>query len=184
MMFHFAPRINLSGIVSPRWLGICLLCLTALPVVGARPAFAQALGRQEIHRRLAQRRLQAATVNVLIQREQVLLTRLQTIAFPTLGVVIRIVTLQTSLNQNVSTLQTLNNQIALLDQLLAVLAQIDTVNRKIQTLQTRIGQLQRLGTGFLVLQRIANLQETVQDLQTALAALQGQVDTIQGQLIP
>jgi hypothetical protein len=183
-MFHFAPRINLSGIVPPRWLGICLLCLAALPVLGARPAFAQALSRQQIHSLLAQRRLQAAAVNILIQREQVLLTRLQAIAFPTLGVVIRIVTLQTSLNQNLNNLQTLNNQIALLNQLLAVLDQIDAVNRKIQTLQRRIAALGGLRQGLLVQQRVANLQETVQDLQTVLGVLQGQVDTIQGQLIP
>ena len=183
MMFHFVRRVRTSDRVSRRWLAICLLGLAALPVLGASPAFGQALSRQEIHRLLAQRRLQHAALVIKIERAEILLTRLQTIAFPTLAVVIRINTLQTSINQDVATEQALDNQISLLYQLLGVLDQIDAVNRRIQKLQLRIGELQRLGNGPRVQQRIANLQEAVQDLQTALATLQGQVDTIQGQLI-
>ncbi len=182
-MFHFACRFRTSDRISRRWLGICLLGLVSLTVLGASPVSAQALSRQQIHKLLTQRRLQAAALNIIIQHEQVVLNRLQNIAFPTLAVVIRIVTLQTSLNQNLTTLQTLDNQIALLTQLLALLDQMDGVNRKIQQLQKRIAALQRLRQGSLVQQRIANLQETVGDLQTALAAIQGQINTIQGQLI-
>jgi hypothetical protein len=184
MMFHFVRRVRTSDRVSGRWLAICLLGLAALPVLGASPAFGQALSRQQIHRLLAQRRLQAAALNITIQHEQVVLTRLESIAFPTLGVIVRIVTLQTALNQNLATLQTLDNQIVLLNQLLGLIDQMDAVNRKIQQLQRRIASLQGLSQGLLVRQRIGNLQETVGDLQQALAIIQGLIDTTQGQLIP
>jgi hypothetical protein len=184
MMFHFARRMNLSDLVSPRGLGIGLLCLAVLLGLGARPAFAQALTRQQIHRLLAQRRLQAAAVNIKIQREQVLLTRLQTIAFPSFAIVLRIATLQNDLNNDLNTIQTLDNQIVLLNQLLALLDQMDAVNLKIRGQERRIAELQRLRQGFVVQQRIANLQTNIQNLQTTLATIQGQIDTIQSQLIP
>jgi hypothetical protein len=183
MMSHFARRFRTPDRVSRRWLGICLLGLAALPVLGASPAFAQALSRQQIHRLLAQRRLQHAALVIKIEHAEVVLTRLQTIAFPTLAVIIRINTLQTALNQDVAAEQTLDNQIALLFQLLALIDQMDAVNRQIQQLQKRIAVLQGLRQGFVVQQRIASLQTNLQNLQTALAQIQGQIDTIQGQLI-
>jgi hypothetical protein len=183
MMFHFARPVRTSDRVSRRWLALCLLGLATLPVLGASPAFGQALSRQQIHKLLAQRRLQAAALNIKIQHEQVVLTRLETIAFPTLAVVIRIATLQTALNQDIATQQTLDNQIVLLNQLLGLIDQMDAVNRQIQQLQKRIAVLEGFRQGFLVQQRIANLQTNLQNLQTALATIQGQIDTVQGQLI-
>src|SRR5262249_42574469 len=148
-----------------RGLGIGLLCLATLLGLGARPASAQTLTRRQIHDLLALRRLQAAALNIKVQRDQVLLARLQTIAFPSFAVAIRIAILQTALNNYLATLQFLNNQISLLDQLRALLDQVNAVTIRIRGLERRIAELQRLDQRFLIQQRIANLQSSIQNLQ-------------------